>query len=86
MSNDDTKTMMDSEGFAIYSNVKFLLSIGKICAETGQYLEDGLNALNDYLSIVEYYKLDVPEDTYEKLKVKANYYIGLIFYKERDYE
>lgn len=60
--------------------------IGKFSAETGLCLEDGLGALNDYLSIVEYYRLDVPDETYEKLKLKAFYYIGLIFYKERDFE
>ncbi len=40
--------VLDSEGFAIYSNVKFLSLIGKICAETGRLLEEGFNALNDY--------------------------------------
>ena len=65
--------VLDSEGFAIYSNVKFLSLIGKICAETGQFLEDGFNALNDYQLIIDYFKDDVPEDTYEKLKLKNNY-------------
>lgn len=84
--NDDDKTILDSEGFAIYSNVKFLHLIGKIAAETGQLLEDGLNALNDYQAIIDYYKHDVSEETYEKLRLKSTFYIGMIFYKERDYE
>jgi hypothetical protein len=38
------------------------------------------------MAIVEYYKMDVPEETYEKLKLKVHYYYGMIFYKEKDYE
>eukprot|EP00347_Sterkiella_histriomuscorum_P002786 403366804 len=89
-SNEDMKSQntlfMDSEGFAVYSNTKFLLQIGKICAETGQFLEDGMGALNDYMQILEYYEMDIPEENYRKLQIKAQYYIGIIFYKERDYE
>ncbi|CDW77883.1 ras-2 protein [Stylonychia lemnae] len=83
---EDQKSVMDSEGFAVYSSVIFLFQIGKIAAETGKCLEDGFNALNDYLSIIEYYKLDMPEHSFDKLKLKANYYQGLIFYKVKDYE
>ena len=41
----DNGHLLDSEGFAIYSNVKFLYLIGKIASETGVEPEDALNAL-----------------------------------------
>jgi len=47
--------ILDSEGFAVYSNVKFLYLIGKICCETSQFPEDGILALNDYLSLIDYF-------------------------------
>jgi hypothetical protein len=78
--------VLDSEGFAVHSNVKFLYLIGKICCETGQFPEESLSALNDYLSLIDYFKDDVPEDTYNKLKLKTLFCIGMIFYKQKDYE
>jgi len=39
-SNIDIRRM--SEGFAVNSDVKFLYQIGKICAESGKYLEEGI--------------------------------------------
>ena len=63
--------ILDSEGFAVYSNVKFLYLIGKIASETGQFPEEGLNALNDYISLIEYFRDDVSEDTFNKLKIKT---------------
>jgi len=73
--------VLDSEGFAVYSNVKFLYLIGKISCETGQYPEEGLAALNDYLALVEYFREDVPEETYMRLRLKILYSIGMIFCK-----
>lgn len=77
---------LDSEGFAVYSNVKFLYLIGKICCETSQYPEEGLLALNDYLSLIEYFQEDISEETYAKLRTKTLFCIGMIFYKQKDYE
>ncbi|TNV73575.1 hypothetical protein FGO68_gene17101 [Halteria grandinella] len=79
-------TLLDSEGFAVYSNLKFLYLIGKISSETASHPEDGLNALGDYLTLIEYFREDVPEETYDRLRVKAQYCIGMIFYKQGDYE
>lgn len=70
----------------MYSNVKFLLSIGKFSAETGKCLETGLKALNDYLAVLDYFSLDVSEEAFDKLRTKAKYYIGTIFFKVKDYE
>ena len=49
--------------------MKFLLQIGKIAAETGQQLEDGMGAINDYLQIVEFYRSEegVSEEAFEIL-------------------
>jgi hypothetical protein len=66
--------------------VKFLYLIGKISSETGEFAEDGINALDDYLSLIEYYREDVPEETYQKLRLKSLFAIAMIFYKQKDYE
>ena len=73
--------LLDSEGFAVYSNVKFLYLIGKICCETSQFPEEGLLALNDYLSLLDYFQEDISEVSYQKLRTKTLYSIGMIFYK-----
>jgi hypothetical protein len=49
-------------------------------------MEDGVMALNDFLSILDFYRYDISEKSYLKLRLKAHYYIGLIFYKEGDFE
>ena len=46
----------ESEGFAVYSDLKFLYQIGKICAESGKYLEEGILCLDDYISKCVKYK------------------------------
>lgn len=78
--------VLESEGFAVYSDVKFLYLIGKIASETGQYPEEGLGALNDYMTILEYFKDDMLEEGYERLRLKSLYLIGMLFYKLKDYE
>ena len=78
--------ILDSEGFAVYSNVKFLYLIGKIASETGQFPEEGLNALNDYLSLIEYFKDDFTEETFVKLRLKTLFCVAMIFYKQKDFE
>ncbi len=78
--------ILDSEGFAVYSNVKFLYLIGKIASETGQFAEEGINSLNDYLSLIEYFKDDVEEETFTKLRLKTLFCIAMIFYTQKDYE
>jgi len=61
----------ESQNFAVYSNVKFLMTIGKFSAETGQCFETGLMALTDYFTILDYFQMDVSEEAYLKLKIKA---------------
>ena len=78
--------VLDSEGFAVYSNVKFLYLIGKICFESNQFPETGLSALNDYISLIEYFQDDISEELFLKLRTKSLFCIGMIFYKQKDYE
>ena len=44
----------ESENFVVYSNVEFLLLIGKYCAHSRNLADIGLKALNDYLLILDY--------------------------------
>ena len=32
----------ESQGFAVQSDLKFLYQIGRICAESGKFLEEGM--------------------------------------------
>lgn len=45
---DEEDQFMSSAIFAVNSDVYFLYMIGKMCAETGHNLHQGLQALNDY--------------------------------------
>mmetsp|Transcript_20990 Transcript_20990/g.20114 ORF Transcript_20990/g.20114 Transcript_20990/m.20114 type:complete len:123 (+) Transcript_20990:933-1301(+) len=77
---------MESEGFATYSNVTFLYYIGKIACKSTEFLEEGLKALNDFLSLWDYYRFDMDEKEYKRRKVKAHYYVGILFYINQEYE
>lgn len=59
------------------SDPKFLYQIGKITAETGLNMEEGVTCLDDFINITECLRLDFKG----REKVKAKYLAGLIFYK-----
>ena len=80
-----TEAIIDSENFAIYSNTKFLLLIGKYSAYSSQYAEEGLKALNDYLLILEERRGSLTRDEYLKERALTIYHIGCIFYQKKDY-
>ena len=80
-----TEAIIDSENFAIYSNTKFLLLIGKYSAYSSQYAEEGLKALNDYLLILEERRGSLTRDEYLKERSLTIYHIGCIFYQKKDY-
>jgi len=44
----------DSEGFAVTSDPEFLFWMGKLCAESGRFLEEGLLCLDDFLNILNF--------------------------------
>jgi hypothetical protein len=82
----------ESEGFSVYSDLKFLYQIGKICAESGKYLEEGILCLDDYINLLTFFNPSSSGNSYEgpttdhPMYCKALYLVGLIFYKISDYE
>jgi len=76
--------IIESENFAIYSNFKFLQLIGKYCAKSKQYSDEGLKALNDYLLLLDYNRSNVTKIEYESERAITIFYIGIIYYQMRD--
>ena len=85
MSEFRQENINDSENFAIYSNFKFLQLIGKFCAKSKQYSDEGLKALNDYLLLLEYQRSSFTKEQYYDERAVTIFYIGSIFYNCRDY-
>lgn len=77
--------IIESENFAIYSNFKFLQLIGKYCAKSKQYSDEGLKALNDYLLLLEYHRSNYTKQEYYAERAITIFYIGSIFYQMKDY-
>ena len=50
---DQDDNYVESEGFAVWSDPRFLYQIGKITSETGMFMEEGLVCLDDYLNILD---------------------------------
>ncbi len=75
--------LVESENFAIYSNIQFLYLIGKYAAQTRQCHEEGLKSLNDYLLILDYFQDAV--ENYLARRALALYQLGLILYNEKHY-
>lgn len=65
--------MIDSENFAIYSNIEFLYLIGKFTAQSKQCSGEGLQSLNDYLLILDFIKDNFNEKEYYKKRALAQY-------------
>jgi len=66
-----------------------LFRIGKICAESGWFLEEGLLCLDDYLNIINFQNptnLEPENKQFELMKAKALFYVGIIFFKIKDQE
>ncbi|CAI2360996.1 unnamed protein product [Moneuplotes crassus] len=81
-----------SEGFAVNSDVKFLYQIGKICAESGKYLEEGIKCLDDYINLLTFFDPSVSNDIQNVPVVenptfsKAIFFVGIIFDQIGDFE
>lgn len=78
--------LVESENFAIYSNIEFLYLIGKFAAQSKQCSGEGLTSLNDYLLILDFIKDNFKEKEYYKKRGLAHYQTGMILYNEKDYE
>ena len=55
------------ENFSVSTDVKFLYHIGKITADSGIQVENGIESLRDFLKIINYYKEDMDKMTYRKM-------------------
>ena len=67
-------------GFSVTTAYFFLYKIGKICAKYENKLNEGIFALHDFLNTHHYWGregFEIDEET----KVKAKYWLGVIFYK-----
>ena len=58
----------ESEGFAVYSDLKFLYQIGKICAQSGKYLEEGILCLDDFINLSNFKDVMCSEQSINCLK------------------
>jgi hypothetical protein len=65
--------LLESENFAIYSNVEFLYLIGKYTAQSKTCYEEGLKSLNDYILILDYTRDSFEEDVYWKKRSLAQF-------------
>lgn len=62
----------ESEGFGVYSDLKFLYQIGKICAESGKFLEEGILCLDDYINLLNFFNPTQDQQT-PKVRRHASY-------------
>jgi tetratricopeptide (TPR) repeat protein len=74
-----------NNGFAVSMNYKFLYLIGKISAKYQVCIDDGFNAIHDFLNIHHYWMREGIEED-EKMQVKAQFWQGVILYLKKDYE
>lgn len=63
---DEQMAVLESENFSVYSNVEFLYLIGKYASSSKSNEYEGLQALNDYLLIMEYKKLSFSSHEFMK--------------------
>ena len=76
--------VIESENFAVYSDIEFLYMIGQYAAQSKSNYESGLQSLNDYLLILDHTKDTQPEKEYYKKRALAVYQMGLILYNNQD--
>lgn len=72
-------------GFSVCSDYLFLYKIGKVAAKNKMFLEDGIQALHDFLNIHHYWMKEGIESD-EDLRVKALFYLGILFHHINDYD
>jgi hypothetical protein len=68
--------VLDSENFAVYSNVEFLYLIGKYAAQSKSNHAEGLQALNDYLLIMDRNRNNFKLRDFYRQRALAVYEIG----------
>ena len=74
-----------NNGFSVSMNYKFLYLIGKIAGKYKVCVEDGYNAIHDFLNIHHYWmKEGIEED--ERLQVKAQFWQGVLMLLKEEVE
>lgn len=71
-------------GFSVTTAYFFLYKIGKICAKYENRLNEGIYALHDFLNTHHYWGREGIEID-ELVKVKAKYWLGVIYYKINEF-
>ena len=64
---------LESENFAVYSNIELLYLIGKYAAQSNSHKDEGLKSLNDYLLILDNTKDKQVEQEYYRKRTLALY-------------
>ena len=83
---EDQDIHYEIEGFSVSTDVDFLYQIGKICAESGIKLDEGIKSLNDFCLILDYYNQDMDQRIYKKMKTQAKFYTGVLYFRKRNIE
>lgn len=74
-----------NNGFSVSMNYKFLYLIGKIAGKYKVCVEDGYNAIHDFLNIHHYWmKEGIEED--ERMQVKAQFWQGVLMLLKEEVE
>ena len=76
---DPDENYVESEGFAVWSDPKFLYQIGKITSE--MFMEEGLVCLDDFLNILDVRRMDLEG----KERGKAKFLAAVIFFKNNEF-
>lgn len=72
-------------GFSVSIHYLFLYKIGKISAKFKIGIDDGLLAMHDFL-ILHHYWMKEGIETDEKIKVKAIYWMGVLYHHNEQYQ
>jgi len=73
-SNDlefDAREFIKDTGFSVFSDPHFLYLMGKFCAKSGSHLDIGLQALSDYMLIMNYYRDYMSAEDFAQVKTRG---------------
>ena len=76
---------LDVENFSVSTDVKFLFDIGKIWAEAGIQIENGIDSIKDFIKIMNYYKEDMEPHTFKKMLWDSNLYLAKLDIHKKDF-
>lgn len=70
-------------GFSVTTSYMYLYKIGKTCAKYDICIQEGIHALHDFINTHHYWAIEGIE-TDEELKVKAKYWLGILWHKSKN--